>query len=57
MHNVELQGGELAGGELIMASKNAALLLTELGFALRLSAVIGCTALDELLVLQLLPDC
>ena len=51
---VEASGGELPGGDAIMASKKAALLLTELGLDLRLSC---WEAGAEPLVLQLLLDC
>ena len=44
----------MPGGEAIMDSKYAALLLTELALGLRNSR---CEAVPELLVLQLWPDC
>lgn len=48
------RGGEEAEGEAMMASKNAALLLTELRLGLRIT---DCGTIAGLLVLQLWPDC
>lgn len=55
LQGMSLRGDKLGGGEL-RASKNAALLLTELGLGLRRSAVTGCETPAELLVLQQAPD-
>ena len=56
-----LKGSDSAGapfvpGGLFSASKNAALLLTELGLDLRSSSPLCCDT-EELLVLQCLLDC